>query len=296
MNILDLIAEERTSILYRPSFRQLTKSITGAIFLSQAIYWWVKNGRQPFYKFNNQCSHNLYKEGDSWCEELAFTKRELEGLKKLSWIVRTKGNEPMPKNCLIRFWVDNNNVTWWELNEEHLNNSLSNLNTESSKTCISRDPQKGNPGIHKMGITYNTKITTKNNPPIVPQKGDDVDQDDEKEKSFQEIWNMYPKKQAKQQAKKVWMRKTNSVTKYHEEIMKDLSIRLKTEWLEKDLKYIPMLSVYLNNRRWEDEYDGKPSLEQELNREYALYQLDCFDVDKKPLTKERWMTEIRGKS
>lgn len=135
-----------------------------------------------------------------------------------------------------------------------------------------------------------------NNPPIVPQKGDDVDQDDEKEKSFQEIWNMYPKKQAKQQAKKVWMRKTNSVTKYHEEIMKDLSIRLKTEWLEKDLKYIPMLSVYLNNRRWEDEYDGKPSLEQELNREYALYQLDCFDVDKKPLTKERWMTEIRGKS
>ena len=35
-----------------------------------------------FYKFNGSCNHSLYREGDSWEEELGFSEKEFKTVKK----------------------------------------------------------------------------------------------------------------------------------------------------------------------------------------------------------------------
>ena len=68
--------------------------------------------------------------------------------------------------------------------------------------------------------------------------------------NFEEIWIIYPKKQGKGAARKSYER---SLTKINPNILFD---RIK-EYVEaikgKDIKYIPMLSTWLNQERWDDD-------------------------------------------
>lgn len=66
------------AIPYRPELRQTAGSITAAILLQQMLYWREKSGDKPFYKFKQPCQHPAYKAGDSWCEELGFTRSEFD--------------------------------------------------------------------------------------------------------------------------------------------------------------------------------------------------------------------------
>ena len=70
------------------------------------------------------------------------------------------------------------------------------------------------------------------------------------EDSFEQVWNLYNKKEGKQQARKAWMKLSN---KDKEAIKQKLP-----DWLSNYIslhgkQYQPMFSTFLNQRRWEDE-------------------------------------------
>jgi len=117
--LLSLLAEDKNGILYRPKFVQAVGSVTSAILLQQAIYWWVTQDRRPFYKFKLPCGHALYREGDSWCEELGFSRHEFDtalrraGTKKTAEMTLAQAfNAGTP----IVYWTTANRVTYYTLN------------------------------------------------------------------------------------------------------------------------------------------------------------------------------------
>ena len=72
--IYDLIAEDRDLLIYRPTLRNICKSLSSTILLAQIMHRAKQSKANKFYKFKMPCDHIKYREGDSWCEELNFSK------------------------------------------------------------------------------------------------------------------------------------------------------------------------------------------------------------------------------
>lgn len=70
------------------------------------------------------------------------------------------------------------------------------------------------------------------------------------EYSFEYVWNLYNKKEGKQQARKAWMKLSN---KDKEAVKQKLSDWLSNYISRHGKQYQPMFSTFLNQRRWEDE-------------------------------------------
>lgn len=129
------------SISYRPLLVQVTGRVLSAILLQQILYWWESIGKRPFYKFNDKCSHELYKYGDSWQEELQFGPSEF---KTALQTIATKITKGVSKNQilsetqaifdetgvmqnadkLVIYWTDSKRMTWYEVNEPLLTDAL----------------------------------------------------------------------------------------------------------------------------------------------------------------------------
>lgn len=101
--------------------------------------------------------------------------------------------------------------------------------------------------------TYKEKEKKKNNiPPISPQGEQDEDLNT---KRFDSFWSVYPKKTAKQDARKAWdkLRVDNEL---YTLIMKNLMKQTKSQdWLKENGKYVPYPATWLNGHRWEDEVE-----------------------------------------
>lgn len=64
------------SIPYRKELREYTGSVTGSLLMMQLDYWFARHP-DGFYKFLDPTpNHPDYKDGDSWTEELGFSKAE----------------------------------------------------------------------------------------------------------------------------------------------------------------------------------------------------------------------------
>lgn len=162
--IMKMMVDEHRSIPYRPKIAQATRSVTAAILLQQIAFRWEKNESEAFYKFMAPCSHELYREGDSWQEELGFSRRELEGAFSIIATKITKGisrkemqeitnleiddqgtitNLPQ----LILYWTDKHRVTHFWLNEQlyvsflaHVYGFSDLVSPESGNTIKCTDP------------------------------------------------------------------------------------------------------------------------------------------------------------
>ncbi len=100
----------------------------------------------------------------------------------------------------------------------------------------------------------------KDSPPKSP-KGDDSDF----EKRFSEFWNIYPRKDAKSTARKVFEKLKPDETLLNT-IVKAVEAQKKcSQW--QDSKYIPYASTWLNQRRWEDEPQTQ---EQNSNKRFNI--------------------------
>lgn len=118
-----ILEGDQRVVAYRPEFVDLTGSVMSAILLQQIVYrsskkhWGGKCGR-PFYKFNAPCSHPDYREGDSWQEELKFTRSELEtALKRIAVkITKGKSKQEVRQHALVMYWTDKTRKTWYEPN------------------------------------------------------------------------------------------------------------------------------------------------------------------------------------
>ncbi len=106
-------------IMYQPLLNQMTQHVLASILLRQILYRWGQSGRAPFYKFAAPCGHAAYRPGDSWQEELGFSRTEFETARRRIGvkIARGKGLPEGQAAGLVTYWTDNRRLTWYELNE-----------------------------------------------------------------------------------------------------------------------------------------------------------------------------------
>ena len=110
--------------------------------------------------------------------------------------------------------------------------------------------KNGELNVAKNGDPYNENNKSLNNTPIAPTGGERVD---ELEVLFARFWALYPKKRAKQAARRAWDKLKPDLL-----LCTRMSIALKEQmrsddWKREGGRYIPNPATWLNGRRWEDE-------------------------------------------
>ncbi|MGL6174077.1 MAG: hypothetical protein ACRC1P_05660, partial [Cellulosilyticaceae bacterium] len=61
---------------YCPELNKVTGGVTSTLVMMQLEFWFEKNDGEMFFKFLEPCEDPSYRKGDSWCEELGFSKGE----------------------------------------------------------------------------------------------------------------------------------------------------------------------------------------------------------------------------
>ena len=125
----NIIYNYSKQISYVPAIAKELKSIEAAIILNRIFFYW-KTKSKYFYKFKEPCTHEWYREGDSWTEELSITRKVFDNaLKKIS--TRIKKGSIIEHNKMIEHWTTNN-VTYYQINLKNWNSF--NQKLEVSKT------------------------------------------------------------------------------------------------------------------------------------------------------------------
>lgn len=74
---------------------------------------------------------------------------------------------------------------------------------------------------------------------------------------FDAFWSVYPNKQAKQKAFESWQKKIKT-SELAEQVIRHVTLRKQADdqWLKESGKFIPMPTTFLNQARWEDQYQA----------------------------------------
>lgn len=170
---LDIISKDGKMIKYRPELRRVCKSVTSAILLQQIIFHWENKRKNPFYKFKDICSHSLYKTGDSWCEELGFSKKEFDrALKNIAYKEGKTGKVDKEGKALpfiprefafVIVYTDKDRITWYTINPKAVNLALNGIYYENDLwSSTIQNHQKVSTKINNQrGFSKDTKKTTK---------------------------------------------------------------------------------------------------------------------------------------
>ena len=138
--------------------------------LCQTLYWRERMNRRPFFKFIEPNSHNLYKEQDSWCEELYVSRYEFrEALKLIGTKVRDSEEAVKLMNSkstdvdkIIITYTDSNNLTWHMVNmrafEYHAHKAFLAIARKQMAIDAKYADDKTLPDFVKK---YNEKVTNK---------------------------------------------------------------------------------------------------------------------------------------
>lgn len=166
-----IINDDKIMVAYRPELNKITGSVLSTIFLQQVMYWEGKMGNE-FYKFSDACEKNpLYHEGDSWCEELGFTKNEfLAARKKIAYkLGKSKENNLMSKeDALIIYYTDNKRLTYYSVNWDRVNKLINEIYLVNSESGFTKEnPESGN--TKEMAESGFTKVTTESDITIITE-------------------------------------------------------------------------------------------------------------------------------
>jgi len=145
----------RRVIPYIKELRPIAGSVTATILWQQLNYWFALYPK-GFYKFLEPCKHAAYKEGDSWTEELGFSKAEFRHAFKLIGIAYKSKREynraanPFFSDGKESFFCSYHDkikgITWYFRNHEYVNKIMDRLiiqddnsvNQESESTEIKK--------------------------------------------------------------------------------------------------------------------------------------------------------------
>ena len=109
------------------TFNQLLKiagSLKGAMLLKHLEYWAQKT-KGRFYKFTEPCSHPLYRQGDSWCEEIGVSRRLFNKLfDSIGHRYRSKSEylntqDPFKGKLYVAYYDRKRNQTFYIKNPQH---------------------------------------------------------------------------------------------------------------------------------------------------------------------------------
>jgi hypothetical protein len=118
--LLRSISDDSRMIAYRPRLRKVAGSVTATILLQQIVYRWEHNNFQPFYKYKEPCAAPDCRKGDSWTEELGFSREEFDtALKQIGQKVKSEALKDYSKRDhtkLVWYWVMPDRKTWYEVN------------------------------------------------------------------------------------------------------------------------------------------------------------------------------------
>ncbi len=121
----------------------------------------------------------------------------------------------------------------------------------------------GNGGAN--GVPSPTPIATKNQEPRTRKKP--THKPPEGDEGFDEFWSVYPKKDAKDPARKAWA-KIAPDSALRDQIVAAVKARAQTkDWTKDGGQYVPMAATFLNQRRWEDEASEATSFWSEVEKE-----------------------------
>ncbi len=182
IDTIGIFTKERFVISYRPEWRDMAGSVTAAILLQQILFRWDHHSRTPFYKFKEPPSVDnvLYKPGDSWTEELGFSRFEFDTALKKIGCKKTKNN-PINDKMPVEYWTDINRVTYYTINETVLNRLFANLyamnptnfsKSENPDLQVKRESilsKSENPSLEYNQRLHTDKETTMTGPDPIPE-------------------------------------------------------------------------------------------------------------------------------
>ncbi len=174
--LLNIIADDPNLKTYRPELVKICGKITSTILLGQMLFWWKKQGSVEFYKFKEPCNHKLYKEGDSWCEELGFSRNEFDNaIKRIGFKLgkinkakyKNKDQYEARKNKAFVIYYTTKGVTWYRLNTETLSKAINLLYLDNEETNFTKRKYES-----CFTITY-TEITSQTTSQSLSKDKDD---------------------------------------------------------------------------------------------------------------------------
>ncbi|MCK8827131.1 DnaD domain protein [Natroniella acetigena] len=166
--ICKAIVEEKKSLVYKPALNEITSSVLSSILLQQIMYWAEKSDNK-FFKFMSPCKHEKYKKGDSWQEELGFSKYELRtAFKNIAFKLGKSKNKIKKKDAFVIYYTDSKRLTWYSINWNVLNKAINsiyseNLDSRNTKENVNSKDTKENLSTENTILTeITTEITTEN--------------------------------------------------------------------------------------------------------------------------------------
>lgn len=131
---------------YYPELNKISGGITSTLVMLQLEYWFEKIEGNTFFKFLEPCQDNHYKVGDSWCEELGFSKGEFRtAFGKIGKVYKSKKefNESQDKfdgKLYLSYFDRIKRLTFYMRNEELVNEYL-DLQEEGKEICRSEEAE-----------------------------------------------------------------------------------------------------------------------------------------------------------
>lgn len=178
--------------------------VVAAILLERVRYWHEKMNGQ-FFKFSEPCTHPLYRQGDSWTEELGITLSQFRRARRLIAGKQRKTGDNSPSQTPVVFWRDRQNRLWYRFNAaiyaqmampdgENVNREMPNPHSAKCENDIPRDAILNEPLTKNTSIKTSKKNifkkisssstdTTMDSVPDAPK----YDDDDEQSKSIESI-------------------------------------------------------------------------------------------------------------
>ena len=116
----DLRESDGKTIPYRAELARATGGVTSALLLQQVIFWWQVSEGRPFFKFKEPCcKHPAYRPGDSWTEELGFSRREFDAARGRIATRRRSGmswEQACAEGRPVIYWATPGRMTFYAIN------------------------------------------------------------------------------------------------------------------------------------------------------------------------------------
>ncbi len=167
--LLQVLSDDKNLIVYRKELNRLTGSVTATILLQQLIFHASQKKYSPFYKFVEPCTNEFYRSGDSWTEELGFTKYEFNTAYKK---IENLG--------IVTKKINMNRVTFYTLNKSILGKLIMSI-YEKSVTIQKEPSNNGQKGVSFVSEDYQLTKSENINLDNSKNKEQRIQEEDEEE-------------------------------------------------------------------------------------------------------------------